>query len=635
MAKQPNFNTLINDGLITHGVDLNRVAANEAQQMRNFLSLLDDDLKNQIQKADVAGAARTATKIRRQEALIRQADDTIRSRYTSAKRRLDSSLLQLADIQGKAVPKLMNDVFKVDIVNPLIDKGTLRHLVSGQDIMGRPAKAYWKRQGANASDAFAGQMRLGVVAGETNDQLVRRIVGTSTGKRVKVEFKNKTRLVHERAGGIMDTSKRNADSLVRTSVQQVSNDVNMKMFEDNKDILSGVEAVVTFDQRTTDLCISRSGGAWDFDGKPLKDSATDEPFPGPPPWHFQCRTTLSPVVMDWSEMTKDPEVKKTLEKVPRTKSFKASMDGKIAEDLTYEQWLKTKPVQFQKDVLGVGKQKLWSEGKITAQQLVNENGRPLTLSELSQKHGIPDAGSKTVAKSVQKTGPRFLDDDAPRIADSDIDTDIDVTEDLGKLVGKDSQIKVPLEQYQDDSVAYSKAKLSKDERLTVERFYENTSGTLNDKLRTGEFGTNYFDDFSGASFEIDVDDEIARLNGILRKAPKTPKDQLVYRYMEELPPGLGATADGEVLAVRGYSSTAVVPQSYFASNSSTGVEIFIRKGSKRVLSGFNRNELEVLLPDNAVFRKLGTKRVSVQFGDEGASLTKQMDIVQLEYLGVQ
>jgi hypothetical protein len=61
---------------------------------------------------------------------------------------------------------------------------------------------------------------------------------------------------------------------------------------------------------------------------------------------------------------------------------RASMDGEVPADTTYEEWLKGKPVEFQERVLGVEKSQMWRDGEITFKDLVDQTGRPLTLEEL-------------------------------------------------------------------------------------------------------------------------------------------------------------------------------------------------------------------------------------------------------------
>jgi hypothetical protein len=58
------------------------------------------------------------------------------------------------------------------------------------------------------------------------------------------------------------------------------------------------------------------------------------------------------------------------------------MDGPIPKSTTYEQWLKSKPVEMQQQVLGQSRWQLWQDGKANLDQMVDGNGAPLSVAEL-------------------------------------------------------------------------------------------------------------------------------------------------------------------------------------------------------------------------------------------------------------
>ena len=64
---------------------------------------------------------------------------------------------------------------------------------------------------------------------------------------------------------------------------------------------------------------------------------------------------------------------------------RASMDGQVPQDMTYQQWLKSKPAAFQDDVLGPTKGKLFRDGDLPLDRFVDRKGRELTLDELRKK----------------------------------------------------------------------------------------------------------------------------------------------------------------------------------------------------------------------------------------------------------
>jgi len=87
-----------------------------------------------------------------------------------------------------------------------------------------------------------------------------------------------------------------------------------------------------------------------------------------------CRSTSVPVLKSFRELGFD------IDEVPV--STRAGMDGQVAADTTFEGWLSRRDVAEQNDKLGVGRAQLWRDGKIKFRDLVDGNGRELTLAEL-------------------------------------------------------------------------------------------------------------------------------------------------------------------------------------------------------------------------------------------------------------
>ena len=69
---------------------------------------------------------------------------------------------------------------------------------------------------------------------------------------------------------------------------------------------------------------------------------------------------------------------------------RASMDGQVPTAQGFDGWLNGKSEDFQNDLLGVEKARLWRDGKVTLQELTDQSGNPLTIAELHAKLGITD-----------------------------------------------------------------------------------------------------------------------------------------------------------------------------------------------------------------------------------------------------
>jgi len=56
--------------------------------------------------------------------------------------------------------------------------------------------------------------------------------------------------------------------------------------------------------------------------------------------------------------------------------------------LTYDTWLLNKTAEQQDELLGPGKADLFRQGRISTRDLLDQNGRPMTVKELQDKHGV-------------------------------------------------------------------------------------------------------------------------------------------------------------------------------------------------------------------------------------------------------
>ncbi len=89
-----------------------------------------------------------------------------------------------------------------------------------------------------------------------------------------------------------------------------------------------------------------------------------------------CRSVLTPITKSYRELGLDiPEAP------PGTR---ASDEGQVPASTTMAQFLKSKPKAYVDDLLGPGRADLWRDKKITLQQLVDGDGRELTLKQLTE-----------------------------------------------------------------------------------------------------------------------------------------------------------------------------------------------------------------------------------------------------------
>lgn len=347
------------------------------------LAELSLELRRFIEDENLA-AVRTTRQEQRLQALKKEVDRAIGTTYVENGRELQLGLNELGNQTQRLTVAGMNSVFTVNIIEPTLTTREMRVLTRDPVVLGLKTSEWWGRQAGSTRSAFTREMRLGIASGETNDQLVKRIIGSPTGAKENVIIDGKPRKVPQRTGGIMDLSKREATSLVRSSTQTVSNRVLQETYGGNTDVIKGVAVLVTLDGRTTTICMSLSGGVWNIiTGDPTPDSPKQIPYPGPPPYHHQCRTVISPVTKSWKELG-SPAKKEILDKAKRPDSVRASMDGEVPGLQQYTGFLRGQNVKFQNQVLGTARAKLFREGKLQLHQLTDATLTPINLDQLAK-----------------------------------------------------------------------------------------------------------------------------------------------------------------------------------------------------------------------------------------------------------
>lgn len=374
------INEFLMDDFTGQTVDIMRIEAGMRKKILGMMKQLEIDLVTQIQNIDPTAVSATSFRLARLQALLKQTRETIKTAYRGMRKTLTGDLTEIAMSENVMTRETLNSVLAVDIATVAFPRSVALSLARKTPIEGAVVSEWWSRQAASLRRSFSDQLSIGLLAGETNNQLVQRIRGKATGKRNTFFIGDTKKIYSEFSGGIMDVGTNQAKALVRTSINSVAQEARLETFKDNSGIIKGVSASVTFDLKTSDICIGRSGMAWTLEGKPM-NSITNISFPGSPAWHWNCRTQLSGVTKSWKELSQRNQ--SMLGRSP--KNLKASMDGQVSADQTYEQWLRKKSVKDQKEVLGIAKQKLWKQRKINFRELTDQSGNSLTIEQLKEK----------------------------------------------------------------------------------------------------------------------------------------------------------------------------------------------------------------------------------------------------------
>lgn len=193
--------------------------------------------------------------------------------------------------------------------------------------------------GTKKAAEIIGEIQIGSALGETSQQIGSRLTSA-----------------HQ-------MQQDQASALVRTMTNHVASTARVEVLKQNDDILKGMRRIATLDSKTTFFCMGID--------------QTIIPLDGPkPPYHWNCRTSLVPVLKD--------EYAREIKGSTRP-SIGPDGVALVPSKISYQEWLANQPASFQRDVLGPDRYALFSSGKLTLDKFVDANGKTLTLAQLREK----------------------------------------------------------------------------------------------------------------------------------------------------------------------------------------------------------------------------------------------------------
>lgn len=352
-----SVNERLSDAVVSHDVDLSRLDAKTRRTLVRSLEQLQADISEEIARRAPTGVTRASARLQRLQRLLASTDAMIRSAYKDTNRVLARSMVDFAEISHDAVANALEGNLGLTPGTIGLTPTQLKAVASNLVVEGAVIREHMGRQSARVRNAVRDQMRMGLLAGESVPQMQRRLEQVMPGAQHELQ------------------------ALARTSALTVQNEARLTLYRENEDIIKGMQAVVTLDTRTSQLCQGRSGWAWNNDGTPIDSSGATIDFPGPPPWHWNCRTTLVPITRSFAELGA-----RTKAKIPKSKQ--RAMDGSLVPgNQTYERWLKRQPRAVQIRALGRTRWELWRRGRgLTLREMLDQDGRPLSADALRRKH---------------------------------------------------------------------------------------------------------------------------------------------------------------------------------------------------------------------------------------------------------
>lgn len=356
------------DALAERDIALMRLEASMIRDSTAALRELEKEAVKILKRIDPTEPAAELHRRRRVKMYIKEFQAATTSAFAGLRASTASTLTEVAVLESAALGATTNEALGVNLIRRGLTPKEARAIADNLIVEGAPLADQWRGQRAALIERNRRGLTRGLIAHDTLTQLTQRVRGTR-----ELKF----------ADSLMRTAERNAATLIRTSVATTANRARFETYQKNGDLIKGVQADNPLDDATSPICQARAGMGWIMpSGDPFPGTGAAGSFPGAPPWHFNCRTVLSPIFRRLSQLRREvPESTKD-EMLRLTASGRATLDGKPGAGMDFHSWLSRRSERAQKKILGPGKWQLWKSGKITTSQFIDQKGRPLTLAQL-------------------------------------------------------------------------------------------------------------------------------------------------------------------------------------------------------------------------------------------------------------
>lgn len=335
------------DASTLHAIRLERLKNGIVRRMIAQLNRVDGDLVDELQK-QLERMPASSVSVERIDKMLKSVRDLNAEAFAAITSALDLELKELASYEVGFQQDLFNKLIPAQVSFNKVNPAQVYAAAMARPFQGVLLKEALDNVEADKAIKIRNAVRIGVIEGQTTQEIVRRIKGTRA-----LNY----------ADGLLDISRRNATAVVRTAVAHTADYARRSVYDVNADIIKGIEWVSTLDSRTSAICIERSGKVYPVDKVPAV------------PAHWNCRSTTIPVLKSWRELGID------IDEIPE--STRASMDGQVPESTTYSEWLRKQPVKIQEEVLGIERSKLFRDNNVEITRFIDD-GKYITIEELKK-----------------------------------------------------------------------------------------------------------------------------------------------------------------------------------------------------------------------------------------------------------
>lgn len=357
-------NEKLQSASINHQVDLQQYSNAEVAKIVALLNRVDVDLSARLAAA-IERMGRDRFTVQYMDSILSSVRDLNRQIYAELAAQVTTDLEALAEYELSYQQQLFTTTIPVPVFAAVPLAGVtleqVRAAAFSRPFQGKLLSEWLSDVEAGRAAQIRDAIRIGMVSGQTTDQIVRSIMGVRS---------------EGYADGLLNRSRQDIEAVVRTAISHVAQGARDAFYLANDDLMAGVKWLSTLDGRTSAPCRLRDGLTY--------TSETHRPVGHSVPWlsgpgrlHWQCRSTSTPIIKAWEELGL------TAEEIGE--DTRASLDGYVPESTTYGEWLKRQSAARQDEVLGPTRGKLFRSGGLELDRFYNDKGKYLNLEQLRER----------------------------------------------------------------------------------------------------------------------------------------------------------------------------------------------------------------------------------------------------------
>lgn len=318
---------------ILRTIQLQAVATWMLRDIFRRLERLEADIAGALIAANVTGQAEAAETRRRLTAFNNAVEERTTEVYREIRRRVELDFETIGKAEEKSARAMMAAF-----------EPRAGAVAVGGIILGLTVRQWMQKLAGDVQSRAQQAAGQGVAAGESPEEILRRIRGWSGGRSAQAEA--------IALPPISKSAKRAIEVVIRTGVEATGQEILTGLGEKApKSIRMGWQQISVLDSRTTQVCRAYAFKIWNRDYLPIGHAL---PFAGGVPRHANCRSRIVPFLFD---------------------------DGPTKE-LTFKAWMDSLKPEEQNQIFGAGRVKAWKAGKVSDAELIRQQERAIAPDDL-------------------------------------------------------------------------------------------------------------------------------------------------------------------------------------------------------------------------------------------------------------